>query len=657
MLAVLASWCSSDAQGGATTRVSVASGGTQGNGASHQPAISADGRFVAFESFATNLAGGDTNGWSDVFVRDRQAKKTNRASVATGGKQGHGESWGASISGDGRFVAFASSASDLVAGDTNGCWDVFVHDQQTGQTTRVSIASDGTEANGLSYGPSISADGRFVAFTSFASNLVAGDTNGDYDVFVHDRDTGQTTRVSVASGGTEANEGSYDPSISADGQLVAFHSFARNLVAGDTNGASDVFVHDRQTGGTTRVSVASGGTEGDSASGPAAISGGGRFVAFDSEADNLVAGDTNHYGDVFVHDRQTGETTRVSVAGDGTQGNSWSTSASISADGRLVAFRSLASNLVPRDTNGCEDVFVYDRQLGRTTRVSVVSDGKQGNAASKCPSISSDGRFVAFESEATNLVAGDTNRYADVFVREFTADLPRPDLQGCALAAPGSLFWGAAINVARQIKNAGIAAAGPFRIEWYLSQDAVGSTADDILLSRPGSKLAYYPHGGLAAGAKGTVNTVTLQLPPALPSGWSGTSFYLIMRTDSANVVEESNEKNNFGQMGDGLDRVPIQITAAVPEVTFPTLPGEVLLRGTGYTITWKEFIAPNVKIDLLKGAVLSTTIAASTPNDGSFLWTVPKALPIGSDYTVKITSTANAAIKDSSDNPFSIAP
>jgi len=223
-----------------------------------------------------------------------------RVSVASGGTQGNGDSGCPSISADGRYVAFQSYASNLVPGDTNEVGDVFVHDRLTGQTTRVSVASDGTEGNDYSRRPSISADGRYVAFASLASNLVPGDTNGTWDVFVHDRLTGQTTRVSVASGGAQGNSGSWCPSISADGRYVAFQSYASNLVPGDTNGVLDVFVHDRLTGQTTRVSVASDGTQGDSYSFGSSISADGRYVAFSSLASNLVPGDTNDKPDIFV---------------------------------------------------------------------------------------------------------------------------------------------------------------------------------------------------------------------------------------------------------------------------------------------------------------------------------------------------------------------
>jgi Tol biopolymer transport system component len=213
-------------------------------------------------------------------------------------------------------VVFDSSARNLVGGDTNAASDVFVHDRQTGQTTRVSVTTDGTQGNGHSTWPSISGDGQYVTFVSKASNLVSGDTNGVSDVFVHDRKTGQPTRASTASDGTQGNGGSQNPSLSFDGRYVVFWSGATNLIDGDTNGVWDIFVHDRETGETTRVSVASDGTQGNDISRFPSISADGRYVAFESDADNLVSGDTNGFSDIFVHDRETGETICVSIPGE-----------------------------------------------------------------------------------------------------------------------------------------------------------------------------------------------------------------------------------------------------------------------------------------------------------------------------------------------------
>jgi Tol biopolymer transport system component len=406
---------------GITTRVSVASDGTEGNSNSNTPAISADGRYVSFQSEANNLVPGDTNGAVDIFVHDRQTGQTSRVSLATDGTQGNWHSLFPSISADGRYVAFRSAANNLVPGDTNSWPDIFVHDRQTGQTSRVSLATDGMQGNGDSNWPSISDDGRYVAFYSEASNLTLDDTNDVEDVFVHDRQTGETSRISVATDGTQGNSLSGDPSISADGRYVAFASLASNLTPGDTNGEPDIFVHDRQTGQTSRVSVAADGMQANGSSERPSISADGRYVAFHSVASNLIPADTNGTVDIFVHDRQTGQTSRVSVAADGTQGMGYSGFSSISADGRYVSFLSAASNLIPGDTNNQPDIFVHDRQTGQINHVSVASDGTQGNAPSggvHGSSISDDGRYIAFESEASNLVPDDTNGVSDVFVHD-----------------------------------------------------------------------------------------------------------------------------------------------------------------------------------------------------------------------------------------------
>jgi len=391
------------------TCLSVSSTGARGDGISLVPVLTPDGRFIAFDSRATNLVPGDTNGFWDVFVHDQTTGETTRVSVNSAGGQANADCFSPTISADGRFVAFTGVASNLVAGDANGLWDVFVHDRATGETSRVSLGTAGTDGDGNSAEPSMSADGRFVTFRSDATNLVPGDGNAITDVFVRDRSTGVTTRASVDSAGVQANGGSDAAVISADGRSIAFRSVATNLVTGDTNGFTDVFVHDRETGATTRVSVATSGAQGDRSSVDPAISADGRFVAFDSDATSFVLGDADGDFDVYVHDRVTGTTELASADSAGVPGNAYSAVSAISADGRHVTFASEATNLVADDTNGVFDTFAHDRFSGVTTRVSVTLAGEQGNFASLFSAISADGSFVAFNSGATNLVPGDTN--------------------------------------------------------------------------------------------------------------------------------------------------------------------------------------------------------------------------------------------------------
>ncbi len=406
-----------------TTRISV-HGPNRGNGPSQSAQISASGRFVVYTSTASNLVDGDTNWVSDIFVHDRETGETIRASVDDAGNQGNSLSQFPRISASGRIVTFESLASNLVDGDTNGALDVFVHDRKSARTTRVSVGSGGDQSNRANGVPCLNSDGRVVAFESLASNLVDGDTNESTDVFVHDRETGETNRVSVDSRGRQANGSSAGSSLDGSGRYVAFESLATDLVRGDTNRVSDIFVHDRQTGETTRISVDSRGRQANGGSSAPSLSADGRFVGFGSYGSNLVDGDSNQEIDVFVHDRQTGETTRVSVDSRGRQANGGSGIAALSADGRWVTFHSFASNLVDGDSNGTLDIFVHDRMTGATTRASRTENGGETNGPSRDPTISADARFVAFESLASNLVSGDDNAIFDVFVRDRGATDP-----------------------------------------------------------------------------------------------------------------------------------------------------------------------------------------------------------------------------------------
>ena len=378
--------------------------------------ISGDGSAVAFVAGDTSLTSDDTNGNIDIIFRNLENLQTTRVSVDSLGVSGDDDSFNVpAVSSDGRYVAFSSDATNLVAGDTNGVTDVFLHDTTTGTTTRVSVDSVGTEGNGNSNNTSISSDGRYVAFSSSASNLVASDTNSQTDIFRHDTQTGTTIRVSVDSVGGEANNSSYDFEISSDGRYITFSSGATNLVAGDTNSQNDIFRHDAQTGATIRVSVDSLGGEVNNGSSVPSISSDGRYVVFDSYASNLVAGDTNGTQDIFRHDTQTGATIRVSVDSVGAEGDNFSGNPNISSDGRYVTFYSQATNLVAGDTNSQSDIFRHDTQTGATIRVSVDSLGVESDSSAAEPSISSDGRYITFDSRATNLVDDDTNGVSDIF--------------------------------------------------------------------------------------------------------------------------------------------------------------------------------------------------------------------------------------------------
>ncbi len=444
----------------AVERVSISPTEQEGNGASYGPvALSDDGRFVVFTSRATNFFGQPlTSALQNVFVRDRRTGFTelvSRGDSATANNAlPNGASYEPTISGNGRFVAFATDASNLIGNggqylpDINGRTDVYVRDRR-GVTIRVS----GPNEIGRSKRPQISRDGSVVAFTSDSFGLLPGDAAPEDDVYVAVLDMDETTgrltgvdhyeKMSTSSTGTNANAPSELAGISADGRYVLFHSTATNLVSGDTNGAADLFLKDRETGEVTLVSRASDTTDdtgtttpgeaGNGASTSGALSADGRYAVFLSDATNLVEDDTNGATDVFIRDLQTGETERVSINDNGEESDganavvldptsfNFGVRPFVSDDGRFVGFASLATNLVFDDNNQVADLFVRDRQEGTTSRLSSTVTGLEGNGLSAGAGLSGNGRFVALTSDSDNLVAGDTNGESDVFLLDLGA--------------------------------------------------------------------------------------------------------------------------------------------------------------------------------------------------------------------------------------------
>ncbi len=374
------------AQAATITKLSVADG-TEADNASINPSISSDGRFVAFESDATNLVANDTNNVTDVFVADVQYGSIERISLGLSGVEANGASTNPVISGNGRYIVFESFASNLVSGDTNRVIDIFVYDRQTQSTVRVSVTSTGAQATSHSFSPSISEDGQVVAFYSLATNLVTGDTNRAIDVFIRDISNAVTQRISVDANGNQGNMDSWQPRISANGQYVVFSSNASNLVAGDTNTAQDIFVYNRQGSAIMLVSNTADGLPSNGRSAYPAISGDGNIVVFESNATNLVADDNNDATDIFAFDRSQQILTKVStsnLAGD-TDGPSYQPA--LSRDGRFISFFTYASNLVDADSNNFEDVFIYDRQTDRMELLTNTENGLASNSSSFNPSL------------------------------------------------------------------------------------------------------------------------------------------------------------------------------------------------------------------------------------------------------------------------------
>lgn len=398
-----------------TLRVSVAPDGSEGNWWSFPPEISGDGRVTVFSSVASNLVPGDVNDLEDVFVFDRATKQVAAVSVALTGVLGNGRSTWPNISADGRFVVFASNADNLVPGDTNGVTDTFVRDLLAGTTIRASLVNGGGQSMFWSFQGDISADGSAVAFASSGTDFVPGITNGEPDIFVHHIASQSTVRVSVDSAGAEADGGSERPSISGNGRFVAFRSSARNLVPGDFSFNEDIFVHDSATGITEVVSVDSNGVFANAGSDEPKISDDGRFVAFSSDADNLAPGDTNGAKDIFVRDRLLGTTVLASLTELGLPANQGAWWPDLSPEGRYVAFGSTSTNLIAEPFASGWNIFVRDLLTGEVRVASVDSGGNPGGSSDR-PAISAGGRAVAFNSGSSALVPGPSGPWEHNYV-------------------------------------------------------------------------------------------------------------------------------------------------------------------------------------------------------------------------------------------------
>ena len=495
---------------GVTEWVSVSSDGAGANNQSDMPAISGDGRFVAFVSLADNLVPEDTNGFADTFVHDRLADTTERVSVSNRGRQGNehsgliGLAAYPAISEDGRFVAFVSQADNLVSKDNNGNADVFVRDRSLGTTERVTINSAGEEADIGGEGPAISADGRFIAFQSQAQNLVPGGNPFLFvdQVYVHDRATGTTEIMSVNDAGEAGNSLNVQADISADGRFVVFSSFADNLVPGLQSGGLQVYLRDRATGTIERITETAAGEPGDGSSVDPSVSLDGRFVAFQTNAGNLI-GDGVHESHILVKDRATGAFERVSATSTGEPADLLSEHPDITPDGRFVAFFSLATNLVPGDTNNRRDIFVRDRQIGTVVRVSVSTAGEEGNSESQWPTISDDGLVTAFQSSADNLIP---NANGGIFAHD---DRPAADLSVAKSDSPDPVSKGAQLTYSIVITNHGPGTATgvqltdtlPTSVQFVSAASTAGSCAQT-------ASMVACNLGDLSNGASVTVTII-----------------------------------------------------------------------------------------------------------------------------------------------------
>jgi Tol biopolymer transport system component len=425
---------------GRTILVSRNAQGEQSDGVSANPTISGDGRFVAFQSTATNISPRATDGTQQIYVLDRKTGSVELISRNRALAAGNEASAGPAISLDGRFVTFFSNAENLVRDDTNEQRDVFVFDRLTRRIERVSVSSRGEQGTGEDdseedehggreanegHPPSISAEGRFVVFWTGLNGLVGADHDDVVDVFVRDRWLQRTRRISTGLGGAPADGPSRRAGISGVGNLIVFDSRATNLVPGDTNGKSDIFAFDLVRGRLKKLSHAfDGGQANDDSLEPHADFS-GRIVTFASWASNVVATDVNGTCDAFVVDRATSEVEMVSLASDGSQLPTPTFEAGPSPDGRYVTLMTV-KDLFPLVT---ANLYVFDRRTKQLELLNVNSQGQPGDPLvigslaeplidPSVPVMSIGARSVVFWSTAANLVAGDSNGVGDVFIRE-----------------------------------------------------------------------------------------------------------------------------------------------------------------------------------------------------------------------------------------------
>lgn len=421
----------------APLRLSVDASGAQADRGSSSPCMSADGRFVAYLSSATNLVPGDTNGVDDVFVVELATGVVERASVGAAGAEAHGPCSGPSLSADGGLVCFASFAGDLAPSDSNGQNDVFVRDRAAGTTELVSRAPGGAAAAGSSYAARISPDGRFVAFLSWADDLVAGDTNWTRDLYLHDRQNGLTTRVAPA--GVEPDGpcgGNFGPRWSEDGRFLAFASEATNLVPGDTNGVQDVFVFERAAGAIQRVSLSPQGLQHDDWSDLADFSLDGSVLLVLSAARSWGFVDDNDAPDLYAVHRATLASECVSRSWKGIAAAQGAWAGSISRDGRFAAFVSDAETLVPLDGNNQRDLYLRDRHAGTIERANTIPAIGPSVGTANFPALDPSGDRVLFTSLANDLAWGDSNDAWDVFLVGCHAG--QPACHGAAAPCPCS---------------------------------------------------------------------------------------------------------------------------------------------------------------------------------------------------------------------------
>ena len=522
-----------------TVRASVDPTGLELNGASGESAVSPDGRYVVFASEAANMGLVPGQPGREIYLRDMVLGTVELVSVSATGVYNYNASDSPVMTPDARYVAFESLSPNIVAGDTNGTWDVFVRDRLLGVTTRVSVGPGGAQATGgPSWSPAISDDGRWVAFYSNGQGIVPGfGTLGANQVYLHDRQTGVTSAGSVDQAGGTPNAECRQPGLSADGRFLSFETLASDILPGDANGKTDVYVRDLLTNTVVRATLAPGGIEPNDNCGRSRISGDGRWVAFQTQSSNLLAAHPGTVNDVYVRDLVTGALSLASVSSSGVSvGTSNFTAPQISHDGRYVAFTSYLINSTP----GLLDVFVHDRVSGVTTLASVGNDGSDGNGSSPSGNpqgggsgslfaMSANGRFVTFESAASNLVPGDTNGVKDTFLRDLGCVV---SFNAFGLGLPGSgahvpVLSGleGACNGGSMLFAANVLGGAPGWLGIADSTPAVPTPVAGGLVYLPIASTLLLPIQ--ASGPAGVAGVGFWSLPPMDLSALQGATFFV----------------------------------------------------------------------------------------------------------------------------------
>jgi Tol biopolymer transport system component len=522
-----------NAEAQSTVRVSLDANGGQGDADSGRARVSADGRYVAFASQSSSFVPGDNNGRFDIFVKDRMTGAIERVSVATGGAEANGSSEHPAISADGQFVAFMSDAENLTPSDLNHAMDIFVHDRLTGITTCASVNVNGGTSSYESIHPSISADGRWVAYQSLGTDIVPGRVGNGYEAFIFDRLNGTNEVASLTWNGSRSQTDVWFPRISADGRFVAFQGRGVDLVPNDTNPFDDIYVRDRSALTTTRASLDAAGAEAYGSSMTPSLSADGTLVVFRSFSTALVPGDTNVASDIFLKNRITGAIDRINFGIAGAQASDHSDEPSIAASGAFAVFKSRATNLALNDLNGKPDVFSVEIASRSVHRASLSDLGREVGSESRLPDVTNDGQFVVFESPASDLVAGDTNPHVDIFARG--------GVHGDPAARDSVILAG---DILPQVGS-------PVHLSWY---SAPKGAEYWLLVSPSGSGSQLFGHvfgigpnlrvldsGRCSSGGTGEFAT------PPLPAAWRTRPIYFELAVrDASGSIHDSNLLERF---------------------------------------------------------------------------------------------------------------